>query len=262
MNVKEYISSGIIELYAFNALSESEMREVEAMAKAHPEIANELASSITAMDNYLLLHTAEPSEGLKSKIMLSLANSNQTNELVVKQITPIYKYLAAACIVGMILSSITLFTIFGKLKTSETEVASLRSNSERIAQQMDSLNSKYNITQRNLQIAQSIEYKNVLLKGVDKSDNCQVDVYWNNNTHETYLHVKWMHPLPKGKQYQLWALVDGKPVDSGLLDMEVASTTFQKVKNVMQAQTFAITIENVGGSESPTLSTLHVLGNV
>ena len=189
MNVKEYISSGIIELYAFNALSESEMREVEAMAKAHPEIANELASSITAMDNYLLLHTAEPSEGLKSKIMLSLANSNQTNELVVKQITPIYKYLAAACIVGMILSSITLFTIFGKLKTSETEVASLRSNSERIAQQMDSLNSKYNITQRNLQIAQSIEYKNVLLKGVDKSDNCQVDVYWNNNTHETYLHM-------------------------------------------------------------------------
>ena len=71
-----------------------------------------------------------------------------------------------------------------------------------------------------------------------------------------------MHPLPKGKQYQLWALVDGKPVDAGLLDMEVASTTFQKVKNVMQAQTFAITIENVGGSESPTLSTLHVLGNV
>ena len=262
MNVKDYISSGIIELYALKALSESEMREVEAMAKAHPEIAIELTSSIDAMEDYLLLHSAKPSEGLKSKIMLTLSNSNQVNEVVVKQRTPLYKYLAVACIVGMLLSSITLFTMFGKLKTSEIEITSLRSNSERLAQQMDSLNSKYNIIQRNLQIAQSIEYKNVLLKGVDKSDNCQVDVYWNNNTHETYLHVKWMHPLPKGKQYQLWALVDGKPVDAGLLDMEVASTTFQKVKNVMQAQTFAITIENEGGSESPTLSTLHVVGNV
>ena len=262
MNVKDYISSGIIELYALKALSEKEMKEVEAMAKMHPEIAIELETSIAAMENYLLMHSAEPSEGLKSKIMLTLSNSNQVNEVVVKQRTPFYKYLAAACIVGMLLSSITLFTMFGKLKTSETEITSLRSNSERLALQMDSLNSKYNITQRNLQIAQSIEYKNVLLKGVDKSDNCQVDVYWNNNTHETYLHVKWMHPLPKGKQYQLWALVDGKPVDAGLLDMEVASTAFQKVKNVMQAQTFAITIENEGGSESPTLSTLHVVGNV
>ncbi len=262
MNVKDYISSGIIELYALKALSEKEMQEVEAMAKMHLEIAIDLETSIAAMENYLLMHSAEPSEGLKSKIMLTLSNSNQVNEVVVKQRTPFYKYLAAACIVGMLLSSITLFTMFGKLKTSEIEITSLRSNSERLAQQMDSLNSKYNIIQRNLQIAQSIEYKNVLLKGVDKSDNCQVDVYWNNNTHETYLHVKWMHPLPKGKQYQLWALVDGKPVDAGLLDMEVASTTFQKVKNVMQAQTFAITIENEGGSESPTFSTLHVVGNV
>jgi anti-sigma-K factor RskA len=262
MNVKDYISSGIIELYALKALSESEMREVEAMANKHPEVAKELESSLNVLEDYLLIHSAEPSEGLKSKIMLSLANSNQANEIVGKQPVPFYKYLAAACIVGMILSSITLFTLFGKLKTAKTEIATLRSNNEMVAQQMDSVNFKYTASQKELQIAQSVEYKNVLLKGVDKADNCQVDVYWNNTTHETYLHVKWIHPLPKGKQYQLWALVDGKPVDAGLLDMEVASTAFQKVKNVMQAQTFAITIENEGGSESPTLSTLHVVGNV
>ena len=41
MNVKEYISSGIIELYAMNALSPQEKKEVEQMAAALDAGANE-----------------------------------------------------------------------------------------------------------------------------------------------------------------------------------------------------------------------------
>jgi hypothetical protein len=50
---------------------------------------------------------------------------------------------------------------------------------------------------------------------------------------------------PEGKQYQLWAIVDGKPVDAGLLDNP---ETFEKMKSLGNAQAFAISLEAKGGS--------------
>ena len=68
-------------------------------------------------------------------------------------------------------------------------------------------------------------------------------------------------PQPsQGKQYQLWALVDGKPVDAGMVDANC--TTVCKMKNIPKAQAFAITLEKAGGSPSPTMEAMYVFGKV
>jgi anti-sigma-K factor RskA len=66
---------------------------------------------------------------------------------------------------------------------------------------------------------------------------------------------------PAGKQYQLWAIVDGKPVDAGMIDLN-QPIVFQQMKTINSAQAFAVTIENVGGSATPSLETMCLLGNV
>ncbi|RZK28201.1 MAG: anti-sigma factor [Hymenobacter sp.] len=70
-------------------------------------------------------------------------------------------------------------------------------------------------------------------------------------------------PLPPGKQYQLWALDNGKPVDAGVLTAATtAGSGLQQMKDIASAQTFAMTVEPTGGSAGPTLTTMTVVGNI
>jgi anti-sigma-K factor RskA len=70
-----------------------------------------------------------------------------------------------------------------------------------------------------------------------------------------------MKELSRDKQYQLWAIIDGKPVDAGVFDGNVASLI--KMKAITSGvTTFAVTVEPRGGKESPSLETMQVAGNV
>ena len=69
MNIQEYIESGIIELYVMNTLPESEMAEVEAMARQYPDIQAEIEEVQAVMQVYSQAHAISPSPELKDKIL-------------------------------------------------------------------------------------------------------------------------------------------------------------------------------------------------
>jgi len=86
-------------------------------------------------------------------------------------------------------------------------------------------------------------------------------VYWNGSTQEVYLDIQNMKELAQENQYQLWAIIDGKPVDAGVFDGNL--TGLVKMKGIgTGAAAFAVTIEPRGGKASPTLETMQVVGNV
>ena len=63
---------------------------------------------------------------------------------------------------------------------------------------------------------------------------------------------------PADRQYQLWAMVNGKPVDMGIISKD---SVFNAMKQVQNATAFAITLEPLGGKPAPTGDML-VLGSV
>ena len=70
---------------------------------------------------------------------------------------------------------------------------------------------------------------------------------------------------PKGKVYQVWSLkLDPlTPTSLGLLtENESQSSQIYKLDNSNTSEAFGITLEPEGGSESPTLEQLYVLGAV
>ena len=77
-----------------------------------------------------------------------------------------------------------------------------------------------------------------------------------------YLDVIDLPAPPTNKQYQLWAIVDGQPVDMGVFDNAVGVKTFEAVPFIANAQAFAVTVEDIGGSPTPSLETMVVIGNV
>jgi anti-sigma-K factor RskA len=113
--------------------------------------------------------------------------------------------------------------------------------------------------QSELALVKSPENKKIYLKAVDSTSISFANVYWNQKTSEVFIDANSLALPEASKQYQLWALVDGKPVDMGVFDL---NDKVQKMKSIVTAQAFAITLEKKGGSPTPNLQALCVIGNV
>jgi anti-sigma-K factor RskA len=119
-------------------------------------------------------------------------------------------------------------------------------------------------TQEQLHVLRSPqEYKMVALAGTPTHREARARVLYSAKEHRVYLDVQQLPALPAGKQYQLWALDKGKPVDAGVLAATTAAgDSLQQMKDIASAQAFAMTVEPVGGSAGPTLDTMTVIGNM
>ena len=118
MEIKDIISSGLLEMYILGLTSVEEKNQVEGWVNTYPEISAELNAIETAMESYAMANAIEPAKGLKQKIF-SLINSNHnienyTTTAKVYSISPFWKWAAAASILLLIGSSILNVVYFNK----------------------------------------------------------------------------------------------------------------------------------------------------
>jgi anti-sigma-K factor RskA len=89
--------------------------------------------------------------------------------------------------------------------------------------------------------------------------NAAATVYWNKETRMAYFHRLALPIEPIDRQYQLWAIVNGKPKSLGMVSLQ-KSIVWQELERIAEVQAFAITLEPMGGSESPTMENMMVIG--
>ena len=111
-----------------------------------------------------------------------------------------------------------------------------------------------------LAVYEDDSYKRALLAGTERAEDASATVYWSAESNEVFIKI---HSIPvpaEGLQYQLWALQDGTPINAGIL---ASNKELQKVLSISgEAQAFAITLEPLGGRETPTLEQLYLQGSV
>jgi len=95
-------------------------------------------------------------------------------------------------------------------------------------------------------LQQNPNIKMASLKGMDASPQSFATVYWDTASHDVFLLANNLPAPPTDKQYQLWALLDGKPVDLGMMEYNIRQKKLLvRMKNVGNAQAFAITLEKM-----------------
>ncbi|MBX9853539.1 MAG: anti-sigma factor, partial [Cytophagaceae bacterium] len=114
-------------------------------------------------------------------------------------------------------------------------------------------------TSKQLSILMDTMTTKIVLKGMPVSPASKATAYWNKNSKDVMIAVANLPAPPSDKQYQLWALKDGKPIDAGVFEM---NSDMQQMKNIEGAQAFAVTLEKKGGSPVPTLEALYLMGNI
>jgi anti-sigma-K factor RskA len=271
-DLKAYIESGILELYVLGDVTPAEKLQVEEMASKHPAIKAELDEIERSMELYAEENAIEPSEHLRSRILGSLLTNfgddnnfpTQTHverEKVVamqpnkEKETNFYKYAFAACLALLLASAVALYNLYSRLNDTNTQLSAMQAQNQHFSNTVSAKDSELNLLR-------DTSYKLIHLRGTAKSPESIMTVAFSPSKQKVVIDMEGLK-LPandQNHQYQLWALVGGKPVDLGVFDATADSSGFKNMKTIASADAFAVTLEPRGGSASPTLSEMVVLG--
>lgn len=266
MNIEEYISSGILESYVLDQLSKVERTEVEKMANDHAEVREEIELIELSIESIAFRSSKKPADHIKNNILEKIDVDEKDTPVVSidrnESSSPFLKYAAAASIVVAIGSSILAFNYWNKWRGAESKLSDLVAQNQQFAENYNTVNQQLDNLESAVAILDNSAYTRVELNGTDNSPESKATVYWNKSTEDVYLSIKGLKQLSQDQQYQLWAIIDGKPVDAGIFDLNSSGALVQMKNTNPNAVAFAVTIEPRGGSEDPSLETMQVIGNV
>lgn len=275
MNIKDYISSGIVEAYVLGLASESEMTEFEAMCTQHPEIKSSKDAFEILIEQNALSGVVQPPVQLKNKIFETIQNEENKLSPVVpiiasgnvasgRNVRTMSRYLAAASIVLLVFSTVLNFYLFRQYKSYSSRYVDLLASQQQLVNNNNNINVRLQAYESAMEVMKNPDVAVVQMPAstvtTSPDPNSLAVVYWNTRTKDVYLFVNNMPQPAQDQQYQLWAIVNGKPVDAGLVTNNI-TIPFGKMKNIANADAFAVTLEKRGGSSSPQ-GQMYVLGNV
>ncbi len=261
-------------MYILGGLDQTESEQVERAISTYPEIEAEYNQLQLTLENYAQAHAIAPPSALKDKIVGAIekqltdsktesAFNSKSISIVPKKNT--FNWLVAASVTIAIISTALSGYFWNQWKNAEGQLISMQQENRIFAQNVNFL-----IDSSQLMLKEKNEYVSfitdtattkVVLKGLPISPNATALVFWNRSTKEVFLDIKSLPTPPEGMQYQLWALDNGVPIDAGIFDL-TETGSLQKLKSINNAQAFAVTLEKAGGSPTPTLEMIHILGTI
>jgi len=261
MNSKEYIESGILELYVYGLLNELESEEVYQMSKVNPEIEKEIIAIEKAIVNlsssFSPFLSVENFEKIKSKLDLKYSKV-----IPMKAKTSAYTYIGWAASLVMLLGIGYMYT---KLDETKSEVVSVESEKSKLQEALVNSEILFKQSQDALAIVRDIKNTVVPLGGQAVSPTSYAKVYYNKETQVVYVDAAGLPEPPKGMVYQVWALKLNPltPTSIGLLaNFSSDDRKLFAVDKANGAEAFGITLEPAGGSLTPTMTQLYTLGKV
>lgn len=261
MDIKEYIASGIIEDYILGSVSSQEKQEVECMSHIYPEIKEALESYEKVIEDFAMANAVSPPKDLKNKIFKNLETKvipiKKDSITTEKSKSNIYIPISIAASLLLLILGYGYYQIEGKntlLQEASNKSILLKKENNILSQinnQFESRISFYKDTLTN----------KVELLGTDSHPNLTLNLFWNKTSNQVVAHGNSLPTLNKEKEYQLWAIVNNVPVSLGKLDFTEETIAFiEQMDNTKKVNAFAVTIEPKGGSESPTMEEMQVIG--
>lgn len=257
MDIKKYISSGILEKYVLGMATEVEQREVERYAESHPEIREELDAIEIAMEQYAGIHQLPTPIGVEVKF------NQRIDELSGQNPTPPQNndsdkknrggfWLPLLLVGALLATGWWAFSSSQKYNNSQSELSIVKNDLTTLQTNCDETSKENEALKNTIKILQDPDNQITTMSG---DGDVLAAVIWNPQTKRSYLNLNTQKPLPTppaGKQYQLWAIVDGAPVDMEPFDLVIEDGVLQEVPFVENASAFAVSLENEGGSPTPT----------
>ncbi len=265
MDIRSYIQSGVLEEYVLGILTSEAAAEVAQNARLYPVIQQELEAIEKALEKYAISFAKTPPSGTLENILrridTSAAGSATATPSFWSRLKPknLSRFLAIAMTVKFLLAATGLgFLYFQNQKLHRR----FEAKQEQLTQAQSTCDSTASILQKEIKFLKDVGTRPVALAGTPLAPQALAAVHFNSKERKAYLTNIDLPAPPSGKQYQLWAIVEGKPVSMGVLELPQGKDTLLDIPFVENAAAFAISLEDAGGKPQPTMDQIYVMGAV
>jgi len=274
VNTKEYISSGIIELYVLGLASREEAGILECVIKNNEEVRAALEEAQRVMEDLATKGAVEPPKELRSQIWSRISMQSETEDIkspdalmpeqqrsdlqekpeIKKDFNkPGWRTMGIAASLLLFASIAGNIIWMSERSSNNSKIIELNTEIQKQQFALQSIQQKWNLLS-------NPDVQKVALKGTEAHADKKATVFWDKKTKKVYLNAGNLPKAPEGMQYQLWAIAEGTPVNAGMYTEQKDSETALSI--IQNAQAFAITLETEGGSAVPTMENMYVIGNL
>ena len=253
MNTKEYISSGIIESCVLGMATEPECRELDQLCIQYPEILAARNAFEISLEEEALRDAPPAPAGGKEIFLAAISNPGKVEVMREEapreeaKVFPMWKWVAAASLILFAASSYWALSLNNQKSDLVKENFRLRSSYDSASTALQSFKTDASI----------LREPSIRTASLTSGSTAYATIYWDTTSTDVYLLLSNLPKAASDKQYQLWALLNGQPIDLGMIEAREERLLY-RMKNVRDAQAFAITLEPKGGSPAPTSTPIAV----
>lgn len=268
MDIQNFLNSGVIEKYVLGLADRGEMDRVERMAKDYPEVNDHICKMQNCMEEYAEMHAIRPPRHLKEKVMNSLVEESIPTRAPQRATAPVYHLPSiwkwGAGIAAMLIATLgaVSWSLYQNQQDAQNELAILSTQIKHLQNDQSALKVANERIQQKYSILKDVTTQQVKLKGSQHAPQALVVVYWNPDHNKGYLNVVDLPKCPSGHEYQLWADVNGKHMDMGMLKTSSNGTLLHTIPYIKGSRGFVITLEKEGGSPHPTVEKMYATGSL
>ncbi len=264
MDIEKYITSGILELYVYGALSEKENAEVYEILQKYPEIETE----VQEIEKGLIQLSTAISPYNPEKVYARIKDKlNFTDDE--SQVIPINRkgnhwtsYLGWAASVALL---VALGSQYNKNKDLQQQVVDTQIEKTLLEGKINVVEEDASKTKLLLNVLRNKDVIQIPLAAQKVDPTAYASVYWDKENQTAYIDVAGLPAPPPGKVYQVWSLTLDPLTPTSLGVLEKFTEDKNKIfalTNINNSEAFGITLEPEGGSKTPTLEQLYTLGIV
>ncbi|HET8736735.1 MAG TPA: anti-sigma factor [Pricia sp.] len=237
--VHEILESDLLESYLMGATNDVETLQAEQFISMYPEVREAYDELQENLETFANLHSVQPPEGLKDKIMARIRKET-------KGTGKFLKYSAAASL-ALLLSAAASYFLWNQNQDLHKANAIVNKKVDTL---QEDLREQLEDVRNQFIVLQNPETKKYEVKGNKKAKELKAVAYVNPVKRLSYINVSKLPHLPEDQSYRMWAEVNGKMVNLGII--EEADQKLLALPYSDDNELGYITVEPKGGNQSPT----------
>ena len=246
--VQDFLNSGLLDKYLIGTTTASETLKVESYISAYPEVKEEYDLLQDQLELVANAEAIQPPFGTLDNILEGLDEKPVIKMQPQRRATPWYSI--AASIAALIFAG-TSFLLYDQNRSLLDENNTIAEEIFDLRDDIQDNNNKLDDVMRQFMRLNNPETAKYVLRGNDRAKDLKTVAYINPIDKSSLIDVISLPEISEEQSYQLWAQMQDKMVNLGILD--ASDRKLKSVPYIEDALSLNITIEPKGGNKNASL---------